>query len=767
MNATRILHLTDLHFGYRFSQGKWDAIATHVEKNRPDAVVITGDLVNSPWRWELKAARQRLEALSGVLNPAGKVQQKCEIFLVPGNHDTRISGLIALDWLVLGALVLFGAGAWLAWRQLWGPASVMLVPALLLGMLRAMVSKNLKGYFGDMLIKEPQRIAGLPVGIIPLDSATGNALGAQGRVQNDISNVLQKLFNQAGAADVFWIAAVHHHPLPIPYDDAWEPVMIMENAGTVLKELVSHGVPLILHGHKHHQHFARYFVHTRERGSREIAVLSGGTPTEKEVPAPNFHSFNEIIVASHSKAEAIVYEAEAKGSFFVSRSFSVLSDDMQAQRRLSGTPGAGKFLAARMVGTVAIDSFGNARYSEEFFGLKSTEVASLLPYDFSLGCSRGEIIAGNAACFGNNGPSIVHAFKRVNEHRATYEISFVPQLQPNEQAVDFHIEYYVANFCALNSLQFRHIYKSNSNMEFVKFSAPREIAVSEYYFQVRYPENLPLPGKITLEMAVGGSDAEPVWGPIPNSEIILVRASPAVMVRIPAPTPGAVYRLHWLVAHVEEETNAQQRLFEHALTRLDADVLFTVREEIKTALEAGLLAAIQTFSLSSETDPEHALKASTASFYIFDKDKGHLRRLVALGRNPKGGRSEYEYGLGLPGLAFKAKAMFIYDRRQRRPNLYGDYCCPPAEGIAENQSEDCLVVPLYCDSDIETDASGKHSFKGQPYGVLRMAFLGLEGKLAFQTATDDVSQAKFRLVVCKLMHNLVAGSILAHMKKEA
>jgi len=542
--------------------------------------------------------------------------------------------------------------------------------------------------------------------------------------------------------------------------------MIMENAGTVLKELVNHGVPLILHGHKHHQHFARYFVHTRGRGSREISVLSGGTPTEREMPAPYFHSFNEVVISSFAKADAIVYEAEAKGGFFISRTFAVLSEEMQAHRRLTANTGSDQFMATRMIGTIAIDSCGNARFAEEFLGLKSSETADILPYNFDFRCSRGEIIAGNASCFGSSGPSIEHKFRPVNAHHANYEVKFVPPLQANEHAVDFHVEYYVANFCALNSVQFHHIYKNNSNMEFVRFSSPKEIVVSEYYFQIRFPENIPLPQNITLEMVVGGTDEIPVWGAIQNSEIVLVRASLAVMVRILAPAPGAHYRLHWQVMEQHEETNAQQRLFEYTLMRLDSGLLLDLSTQIKEAMEASLLAAIRTFSLSSEMDVLHALRLSTASFYIFDREKGNLKRLVAVGKNPKSGRPEYEYGLGLPGLAVKVKEMFIYDRRQRRPNLYGDYCCSSAENMAESQSEDCLVVPLYCDSDIENDASGKDIFKGQPYGVLRMAFLGLEGKLAFQTATDDVSQAKFRLIVCRLMHNLITGSILGHIKKE-
>jgi len=140
MNTTKILHLSDLHFGNRFSESKWSALNSHVERSRPDAVVITGDLVNSPWRWELKAAKTRLDQLAAALNPSGKAQKVCEIFLVPGNHDTRILGLVAVDWLEHVALIFLILSNWFAWSQSFLPATLLFAPALFLCVLRGLVS---------------------------------------------------------------------------------------------------------------------------------------------------------------------------------------------------------------------------------------------------------------------------------------------------------------------------------------------------------------------------------------------------------------------------------------------------------------------------------------------------------------------------------------------------------------------------------------------------------------------------------------------------
>jgi Calcineurin-like phosphoesterase len=65
----RVLHLSDLHFGLRFQIDKWQALREKARELAPDLVVVTGDLVNTPWFWMLKRARAELKDLHAHLNP--------------------------------------------------------------------------------------------------------------------------------------------------------------------------------------------------------------------------------------------------------------------------------------------------------------------------------------------------------------------------------------------------------------------------------------------------------------------------------------------------------------------------------------------------------------------------------------------------------------------------------------------------------------------------------------------------------------------------
>jgi len=70
----RLFHVSDLHFG-RQDQGALDWFAARVAEERPDAVIITGDLTYRARRAEFAAATEWLQTL------------KLPVTIEPGNHD--------------------------------------------------------------------------------------------------------------------------------------------------------------------------------------------------------------------------------------------------------------------------------------------------------------------------------------------------------------------------------------------------------------------------------------------------------------------------------------------------------------------------------------------------------------------------------------------------------------------------------------------------------------------------------------------------------
>src|SRR5437016_2457068 len=84
----RLVHLTDLHYGFRFNHDLWRHVNSIVPGLKPHVILVTGDLVNSPWAWRFGEVR---EMLNGLKNAAIGDDKQCtpRLYVIPGNHDTR------------------------------------------------------------------------------------------------------------------------------------------------------------------------------------------------------------------------------------------------------------------------------------------------------------------------------------------------------------------------------------------------------------------------------------------------------------------------------------------------------------------------------------------------------------------------------------------------------------------------------------------------------------------------------------------------------
>ena len=72
--TTRLFHISDVHFGVE-DRGALDTVAAAIAEEKPDALVVTGDLTQRAKRSEYAAAAQWL----------GKIE--VPVWLDPGNHD--------------------------------------------------------------------------------------------------------------------------------------------------------------------------------------------------------------------------------------------------------------------------------------------------------------------------------------------------------------------------------------------------------------------------------------------------------------------------------------------------------------------------------------------------------------------------------------------------------------------------------------------------------------------------------------------------------
>ena len=95
----KIVHFTDLHYGSTIFEDELKNVVNEINKQKPDIVVFTGDLVES-------GVTLSDEELNGLVKELKKINPNIETLAVDGNHDYDSNGyyekvMEELDWHVL------------------------------------------------------------------------------------------------------------------------------------------------------------------------------------------------------------------------------------------------------------------------------------------------------------------------------------------------------------------------------------------------------------------------------------------------------------------------------------------------------------------------------------------------------------------------------------------------------------------------------------------------------------------------------------------
>lgn len=271
--AFNILQLSDLHFGATAVTNRKLAYVEQHLRDRIDQVrktggvvqpVITGDLMDTPSKKnleEFEAFRNRLTDHS-----------KTDVICIPGNHDMRRKGFLWRNWEALAGL---------EWKSV--------------------VASDL-----------------CKVVFICFDTSRDAKL-AQGRITDDqfleVATKVTELHRRGNYTDYIRVALVHHHPFSTRDDEIdtlpyWgireERFLRMENGDHLVRWCGSNGVPLILHGHKHHPRFIGQEVEIKGRACLVRAVGCGSSFGIEGKPL----SFNWITWQPATKQWAVSFFAD-------------------------------------------------------------------------------------------------------------------------------------------------------------------------------------------------------------------------------------------------------------------------------------------------------------------------------------------------------------------------------------------------------------------------------------------------------------------------
>jgi 3',5'-cyclic AMP phosphodiesterase CpdA len=273
--TTVIAHISDLHFTSQtdFNKQPWDALLSDLKhgESKIDLLVVTGDLIDAPVTGRLtdlrssvvskfpEFASKRLpdsfrrdeigEAFTKVSDYLKKLCNALDInpvsslFVVPGNHDYRLKGIIR--------------------------------------------SETQPGKFYNVFKDycRPLLLPTLNVCVFVLDSNVMEAADfAAGRIDKED---LVQFYDLASLvptehSNCTRIVLMHHHPMPIAHTEREgflnKPGLTMlNNAGQVMTSMVAAKIDLILHGHEHYPAYSKAFFPYDTLTEHLITVVSAGS----------------------------------------------------------------------------------------------------------------------------------------------------------------------------------------------------------------------------------------------------------------------------------------------------------------------------------------------------------------------------------------------------------------------------------------------------------------------------------------------------------
>jgi 3',5'-cyclic AMP phosphodiesterase CpdA len=240
---TRLIHLSDLHFGAHDPR-LVDAVAARVDEERPDLVVISGDFTQRARTEQFKLACEFLDRL----REAGH-----DVLAVPGNHDVPLYDVF---------------------RRFLSPLT------------------RYKRYIDDTLCPVHELAGVTVVGINTARSLTFS----DGRINEEQMKFIRETFGRS-APNALRVLVTHHPLFALPVGETGEVKRAVGRNDLALDAAAESGVDVLLAGHHHtaSTHSARDLV-TR---AGPALVVQAGTATSVRLRDEE-QSFNRIDIDGES-----------------------------------------------------------------------------------------------------------------------------------------------------------------------------------------------------------------------------------------------------------------------------------------------------------------------------------------------------------------------------------------------------------------------------------------------------------------------------------
>lgn len=289
-NTVRIAHLSDLHFVthpifrrltfsglHGHNEDAVNALRTVLTELRPDLLFVTGD--QTTWG-DLRSLRSSFTFIEELRQ--GLALSPERVVWIPGNHDILLDYYFGIRFRRRKYETVFGAPE---------PLRLLSVNGYRVGIFSFDSTLDRKGEWSPLW---------------PL-------IGSRGRISPKSFNEFNRSLQRLGADDdVFMIAQVHHHPLPIPYKNqkgVTVELTTMTNGATFIAHMQGSGIALVLHGHEHIPYSCRYCY---EPALPNCIVVAAGTASQRN---SDQMSFNYLEVLPKKRVVVLQYDYRETGFY--------------------------------------------------------------------------------------------------------------------------------------------------------------------------------------------------------------------------------------------------------------------------------------------------------------------------------------------------------------------------------------------------------------------------------------------------------------------
>lgn len=716
----KILQITDLHFG-KHNEALAQTLPAWVEQIRPDVIVATGDLVDTPRADLFQQALAFLKSLEPLCVPVdvSANSNRPQILVIPGNHDLWYRGVLPM---LRTPVHLRPAWVRTSYRE-------------------TFAAFHSQYYFG------PEN-----VWIYGFDSARKKAFATGQVLEEDIADFhieydrLSKTHPEFKKA--FKIAVVHHHPLPVNWQTDWkQQLLTMINAGSFLSSMLNKGIDLVLHGHEHLQARARLSSSLGGEGDNELTVVSLGA-TLRKVNNPDRNWLNLIVVEPNQPITITSYEGkdsffETEGETYEIRSFeSVAADVFHQSKQKAG------YVYSEVASISLLTVDGDCRRVVECEELEILDGASprAKGHQLTIPPTSGFLGGLKAEAIANSPYPGLHLTKKQTQGpppviTATIRYGNHVELRKGDQ-ISYRYQWWAYSSFAMNGPQFRKKYPDDpAFMEFTHY--PVVDPIKELTIILQVPKEFESrPYVRVTEMDLSKTDNRG-WNRRTDLEKKLrdshalryVESLGIASLRVTKPLQGCCYGIEWRVPK-EDETPINRYVEE-------------VHQRVLAALDAGkgrdfLRLAANVSQMTRQVLLKGWRGPIWISLMVWDGRSGQLRVVTAAKTDdfrvrPWNLPLTLRYGEGIAGRAFKSNGVRLYQNRPDGPGVFT---------VLEGQPVDevLLSVPLrspklrFPDSDYSQHVYGAVSLSS-PDPRCPLARLEAEEEIAGEqrvVATEDV-----------------------------